>query len=148
MDRSVPERVTAWARIDQPHVDAFAQATLDRDPMHTDVDWARNEGPFGTTVLFGAQSLALLVYFAHQLGDALPPESVALNYGYDRVRFVEPVPVGSRLRARFTERGREPKNGGELVRLDVVLEIEGHTRPALTAQWLWLAIPVAAARRA
>lgn len=125
-----------WLVITQEHIDKFADATLDQDPMHVDPEWCRNHGPFPTTVAFGFLSLSLITYFSHQ-ARPWPEGSYALNYGFDKVRFVAPVPVGSRIRGVFRFLGADLRpDGGWLTRTNVTVEIEGADKPAIAADWL------------
>lgn len=134
--------VSSWYQIDQDRIDAFARATDDADPMHVDPVWSANHSPFKRTVSFGFLTLSLLTHFSHEVFGWTGSESVdgggyGLNYGFDRVRLVEPVPVGSRIRARFTLLElREPHPGETRSKYGVVVEIEGKERPALVAEWL------------
>lgn len=139
--------VSDWHLITQTDIDLFARATHDQDPMHVDPAWCRNEGPFPTTIAFGFLSLSLVTYLSHQAG--IWPDGVyALNYGLERVRFVAPVPTGSRVRGRFTFLGSETRpDGTVLTRTGTRIEIEGKERPAVVAEWLGLLFPPAAQRR-
>ena len=146
-DGEVELGVSPWHQVTQEQVDQFAKVSLDPDPMHVDPEWAKANSPFGQTIVFGFQTLSLLTYFAHQVIDPLtdryPALKYALNYGFDRVRLVAPVPVGARLRGRFKITDAQPKgDGGTLVTMNAAVEIEGQTRPALVADWLWVAVPV------
>jgi acyl dehydratase len=139
--------VSPWHVITQGDIDLFARATHDPDPMHVDPDWCRIHGPFPTTVAFGFLTLSLVTYFSHQ-ALSWPKDAYALNYGLDKVRFVAPVPVGSRVRGRFTTREAEPRpDGSQLTRTGVVVEIEGQERPAIVAEWLGVLYPPAAQRK-
>jgi acyl dehydratase len=129
---------SSWLTVDQPRIDAFAEATEDRQFIHTDPA-AAAQTPFGGTIAHGFLSLSLLSRMA---ADAmLIPEGVkmAVNYGLDRVRFLAPVRSGSRVRGRFTLDSIEEKAPGQLLMRHVVtVEIEGEDKPALTAVWLGL----------
>jgi acyl dehydratase len=136
---------TKWHTITQEQIDLFAEASLDHDPMHVDVEHAAN-GPFGTTLAFGFQTMSLLTFFSHQIfsewAEKFPALAYALNYGFDRVRLVAPVPVNSRIRAHFTLKDVQPKGEtGTLMKINARIEIEGSDRPALTAEWLFVAYP-------
>ncbi len=135
-DSAAPaSRVSEWLTIDQRRIDAFAEITGDRNPLHVDARWAAREGPFGTTVAHGFLTLSLLT----QLGDGLlpiPEGSVAVNYGFERVRFARPVPVDSRIRGRFTLVSGAPRGRGTLMTVKAEIEVEGAARPALIAEWL------------
>jgi acyl dehydratase len=139
--------ISDWLRVDQPMIDRFGQATIDPDPMHVDPDWAATYSPFGSTIAFGFLTLSLLTYFSHQaLGwiHENRPEGggYGLNYGFDRVRLLAPVPVNSRIRGRFTLLSSDETRPGETRnKFGVTVEIEGQERPALVAEWLslWIA---------
>ena len=130
--------VSSWLTVDQARVDAFAEATEDRQFIHTDPA-AAAQTPFGGTIAHGFLTLSLLSRMA---ADAmLVPEGLkmAVNYGLDRVRFLAPVRSGKRVRGRFTLDSIEEKAPGQvLMRHTVTVEIEDHDKPALTAQWLGL----------
>jgi acyl dehydratase len=130
--------VSDWILVDQPRIDAFAEATEDRQFIHLDPDAAART-PFGGTIAHGFLSLSLLSRMA---ADAmLVPETtkMAVNYGLDRVRFLAPVRAGKRVRGRFTLDSADEKAPGQLLlRHTVTVEIEGEDKPALTAQWLGL----------
>ena len=130
--------VSSWLTVDQARIDAFADATEDRQFIHVDPQAAAAAG-FGGTIAHGFLSLSLLSRMAAEA--MLIPESVkmALNYGLDRVRFLAPVKSGKRVRGRFTLDSVEEKAPGQwLMRHTVTVEIEGEAKPALTAQWLGL----------
>jgi acyl dehydratase len=132
--------VSGWLTIDQARIDAFADATEDRQFIHVDAE-AAAQTPFGGTIAHGFLSLSLLSRMA---ADAmLMPESLKMvvNYGLDRVRFLAPVKSGSRVRGRFVLDSVEEKAPGQwLMRHIVTVEIEGGDKPALTAVWLTLLI--------
>jgi acyl dehydratase len=127
-----------WILVDQARIDAFAEATEDRQFIHVDPDAAART-PFGGTVAHGFLTLSLLSRMA---ADAmLLPQATGLvvNYGLDRVRFLAPVPAGVRVRGRFTLDSVEEKAPGQmLMRHTVTVEIEGEDKPALNAEWLGL----------
>jgi acyl dehydratase len=132
--------VSDWMLVDQARIDAFAEATEDRQFIHVDAV-AAAQSPFGGTIAHGFLSLSLL---SRMGGEAmLLPEGLklAINYGLDRVRFLAPVRSGSRVRGRFILDSVEEKAPGQwLLRHTVTVEIEGQDKPALTAQWLGLMI--------
>ena len=121
-----------WLQVDQARIDAFADATLDHQWIHVDVE-AAGAGPFGTTIAHGFLTLSLLPRFASQVF-ALETPGARLNYGLEKVRFPNPVPVDSRLRShvRFGE-VRELAAGKQLV-VEHTVEIEGRDKPACVAQ--------------
>ena len=122
---------TDWLTVDQERVDGFADDTNDHQWIHVDRDRAAS-GPFGTTVAHGFLTLSLVPWFANQLRRV--ESRMALNYGLDRVRFPAPVPVGSRLRARWTVVSVDRTGAGsaQLVSRTTV-EIEGGAKPACVA---------------
>lgn len=126
--------VSDWFEIDQNRVDAFADATLDHQWIHVDPDKAAR-GPFGTTIVHGFLTLSLLVHLQTQT--ELPVEGVrmGINYGLDKVRFITPVPVGGRIRARRTVvEVTEAGDGAVQVKSSVTVELEGSERPACVAE--------------
>ena len=120
-----------WLEIDQARIDSFAEATLDHQWIHVDVD-AAAAGPFGTTIAHGFLTLSLLPHFASQVF-ALQTSGARLNYGLEKVRFPAPVPVGSRLRShvRFGQ-VRDVPAGKQLI-VEHTVEIEGQDKPACVA---------------
>jgi acyl dehydratase len=130
--------VSGWLIVDQARIDAFADATEDRQFIHVDPH-AATRTPFGGTIAHGFLTLSLLSRMAAEA--ILVPEGLkmAVNYGFDRVRFLAPVRSGKRVRGRFTLDSVEEKAAGQyLMRHQVTVEIEGEDRPALTAEWLGL----------
>ena len=120
-----------WVVVDQERIDAFAEATLDHQWIHVDVE-AAAQGPFGTTIAHGFLTLSLLPHFASQVF-AFETAGARLNYGLEKVRFPAPVPVGSRLRShvRFGD-VRDVAAGKQLV-VEHTVEIEGQDKPACVA---------------
>ena len=130
--------VSSWLTVDQERIDAFADATEDRQFIHTDPA-AAAQTPFGGTIAHGFLTLSLLSRMAPEA--MLVPENIkmALNYGLDRVRFLAPVRSGRRVRGRFKLDSAEERAPGQwLLRHEVTVEIEGEEKPALTALWLGL----------
>src|SRR5688500_13489059 len=126
--------VSGWLTIDQARIDAFAEATEDRQFIHVDPEAAANT-PFGATVAHGFLSLSMLSRMAVEA--MLIPDNVkmAVNYGFDRVRFIAPVKSGQRIRGHFVLDSIDEKAPGQLLlRHTVTVEIEGVDKPALTAQ--------------
>ena len=130
--------LSSWLTIDQKRIDEFADATEDRQFIHTDPE-AAAQTPFGGTIGHGFLSLAMLSRMAAE--GMLVPDTIkmAVNYGLDRVRFIAPVKSGKRIRGRFRLDSVEEKAPGQLLlRHTVTVEIEGEEKPALTAEWLGL----------
>ena len=129
---------SSWLTVDQGRIDAFADATEDRQFIHVDPE-AAAQTPFGGTIAHGFLSLSLLSRMAAE-ATLLPDRlKMAVNYGFDRVRFLAPVRSGKRIRGRFTLDSVVEKAPGQyLMRHTVRVEIEGEDKPALTAEWLGL----------
>ena len=123
-----------WLDVDQTRIDAFADATLDHQWIHVDVDRA-GTGPFGTTIAHGFLTLSLLPHFASQVFRLETP-GARLNYGLDKVRFVSPVKVGARIRLTGTIAEVIEVAGGYQLVVDIVIETEGGTKPAVVARSL------------
>src|SRR3954471_2053349 len=122
--------VSDWVKIDQARIDAFADATEDRQFIHVDPE-AAAKTPFGGTIAHGFLTLSLLSRMAAEA--MLIPDGVkmAVNYGLDRARFLAPVRSGKRVRGRFTLDSVEEKAPGQwLMRHVVTVEIEGEDKPA------------------
>ncbi|HSJ72162.1 MAG TPA: MaoC family dehydratase [Acidimicrobiia bacterium] len=129
-----------WFVIDQDRIDQFAEVTLDRQWIHIDRD-AAAKGPFGATIAHGFLTLSLVSYLSTEA--AILPQGAALlvNYGSDKVRFLNPVKVGSRIRTVSVLKDVAEKSPGQiLLTSTVTVEIEGEERPALVADILTLAV--------
>lgn len=125
-----------WTLIDQPRIDAFADATGDRQWIHVDPERAARESPFGGTVAHGFLSLSLLPLLASR-AYAVDRVRTRVNYGLNRVRFPTPVPAGRRVRAAFRLLALEPQGPGRhLVTVEATVELEGSDRPACVAEML------------
>jgi acyl dehydratase len=132
--------VSDWLVIGQERIDAFAKATEDRQFIHVDPA-AAAQTPFGGTVAHGFLTLSLLSRMAAEA--MLVPDGLkmAVNYGFDRVRFLAPVRSGKRVRGRFVlDSVQEKAPGQSLMRHNVTVEIEGEDKPALSAVWLALIV--------
>ena len=130
--------VSGWLTVDQHRIDNFAEATEDRQFIHTDPA-AAAQTPFGGTVGHGFLTLSLLSRLAAEA--ILVPETtrMVVNYGLDRVRFLAPVRSGKRVRGRFALDSVDDKGPGQLLlKHSVTVEIEDEDKPALCAQWLTL----------
>jgi acyl dehydratase len=130
--------LSRWLLIDQARIDAFAEITEDRQFIHVDPEAAKAT-PFGGTIAHGFLTLSMLSALGQ---DALPrPEGVAMgvNYGFEKLRFVAPVPAGRRIRGRFVLLEVVKRSPLEFqMRNKVTVEIEGSDKPALVAEWLTL----------
>ena len=125
---------TEWHHVTQDVVNRFADATGDQQWIHVDTERAA-ASPLGSTIAHGLYSLSLGPVFTYSLlsFDAF---THALNYGYDKVRFPAPLPVGSRIRMRMKVVGVERATGGAQVRLEQVYEREGSSKPIAVAESL------------
>ena len=128
--------LSEWTTITQEMVNQFAQLTGDPVRLHTDVELARKT-PFGGTIAHGLLTLSMIGGFCTAAEVLMEGITMGLNYGFDKVRFVAPVKTGSRIRGRFHLRSMEERNPGQWVStMDVIIEIEGESKPALVAEWL------------
>ena len=128
-----------WLTIDQGRIDAFAGATGDFQWIHVEPERATS-GPFGATVAHGYLTLSLIPLLTEGLIE-VGGVAVAVNYGLDRVRFVQPVIVNSRIRARAEVTAVDEAGAGYRVTQRVTIEIEGSARPALVAETIGLYLP-------
>ena len=127
-----------WFQIDQDRINAFADATLDHQFIHVDPDQAKNT-PFGTTIAHGYLTLSLLPYLQASIDGFLMPKGMkmAMNYGFDKLRFMAPVKEGKRVRAVATLlEVTEKREGHGLLKFAFTVEIAGEDKPALVAEWL------------
>lgn len=125
-----------WYLIDQEMVNKFADLTNDHQFIHVNPDAAKMT-PFGGTIVHGFFTLSMLAGLQPEGAIVLDGIKMGVNYGCDRIRFLEPVPVGSRIRARHKLKAIEDKGGGRwLLTSEVTIEIEGKDKPALIADWL------------
>jgi len=133
--------VTDWLEITQEQVNQFADATLDHQFIHVDPE-AAAKTPFGGPIAHGFLTLSLLSYFAvNGAGVSVDGTVMGINYGLDKVRFVQPVRVGKRVRARsILLSGEEKKPNHLLFKQAVTVEIEGENKPALIAEWLTMVV--------
>jgi acyl dehydratase len=128
--------VSDWLDVTQERIDQFAAATEDRQWIHVDPVRAARELPFKTTIAHGFLTLSLVSPLARR-AMAFPGLRMAINYGVNRVRFVSPVPVGSRIRGRFSPIAVLRVAGGAVqVAWKVVVEREGGDKPCCVAEWL------------
>jgi acyl dehydratase len=127
--------VSDWTELTQARIQQFADATGDHQWIHLDEARAAAESPFGTTIAHGFLTLSLagvLLRRAMRIGGV----RMAVNYGVNRVRFVAPVPAGSRIRGRFSALSVEPAPGATQVTWSIVIEREGAEKPCCVAEWV------------
>jgi acyl dehydratase len=134
------EGVGEWMEIDQDRINQFADVTEDHQFIHVDPKLAAELSPWGTTIAHGFLTLSMLT----KLSESIPRDLsdfdgvvMGVNYGFDKVRFVSPVKVGSRIRASATSKSVELKdpNTIQLTRT-MTVEIDGESKPALVADWI------------
>lgn len=129
--------VTDWFTVTQDRVQQFADATGDHNWIHVDVERSRRESPFKETIAHGFLTLSLLAHFMQESISIRNGVRMGLNYGLNKVRWVSPVKVGSKIRARFTLAAvREVDNSGVEALYHATVESEGGTKPACVAEWL------------
>ena len=129
--------VSDWLLVDQKRIDTFAEATGDFQWIHVDARRAAAESPYGRTIAHGFLTLSLLgQWYEEFLPASLPFCDIGLNYGLNKQRFTNPVPVDSRVRGRFKLAGVEDVAGGLQLQFGVTVEIDGVARPALVAESL------------
>ena len=122
-----------WLLVDQDRIDKFADATGDHQWIHVDVERART-GPFGTPIAHGFLTLSLLPKF-FQTAFEIRNSTMGVNYGLNKVRFLKPVPVGSRLRAHFKLLSWEALEGdGAQMLIEMSVEQEGAAKPVCVAE--------------
>ncbi|MGR3794231.1 MaoC family dehydratase [Vannielia sp. SX4] len=128
--------VSRWFTIDQPMIDAFAALTEDHQFIHTDPARAA-QTPFGSTIAHGFLTLSFLSAMAYDAQPKLDGQAMGINYGFDRIRFLSPVPAGARIRARFTLAALTEKRPGDvMITWEVTMEAEGTAKPVVVARWL------------
>jgi acyl dehydratase len=123
---------TDWMEIDQDRVNLFADATDDHQWIHVDPERAAN-GPFGGTIAHGLLTLSLLPHFSHQLY-RVEGVALAVNYGYDKVRFITPVKVGAKIRARGEVIAINRLDGAVQATTKITIEIEDAAKPAAVVE--------------
>jgi acyl dehydratase len=125
-----------WLTVSQEQIRAFAEVTGDRQWIHVDTERARAESPIGTTIAHGFLTLSLLSRLHAQAVQVRGDFKMAINYGLNRVRYPSPVPAGSRIRAHSTLQSVDEIPGGIQALWLVTVEMEGHPKPALVAEWI------------
>ena len=127
--------ISDWLAVSQDRINQFAEATEDRQWIHVDPERAARESPFKETIAHGFLTLSLL----SELGKramSVGGVRMGLNYGLNRVRFVSPVPAGSRIRGRFTLATVKEIDGGVEATWKVTVERDGGEKPCCVAEWL------------
>jgi len=130
-----PAIVSESIVVDQEMIDRFGQVTRDNQWIHMDPARARAESPYGQTIAHGFLVLSLLTYWQASCV-AFPGAAMALNYGFDKIRFTAPVPSGAHVSARFALADvKETRPGEARCSWDVTVEVEGAPRPSVHAAW-------------
>jgi len=135
---------SSWREVAQERVDRFAEVTDDHQFIHIDPERARRETPFGGSIAHGFLTLSLLTKLMESV--PVPPERregavMGINYGFEKVRFLNPVKVGSKIRASSVLASVDQKDPNTLqVTRTITVEIEGETKPALVADWVTRAV--------
>jgi acyl dehydratase len=125
---------TAWRRVTQDEIDAFAALTRDHQWIHVDTERAARESPFGTTIAHGTLTLALIDGFRDELVPVTADARLGVNLGYDRVRFPAPVRSGAEVRATMEIASVEPRDDGWVTIVQrFVVEVRDEERPACVA---------------
>jgi acyl dehydratase len=129
--------VTDWFNVTQERIQQFADATLDHQWIHVDVERARRESPFKAPIAHGFLTLSLLPQFMHEALEIKQGIRLGVNYGLNCVRFVSPVRAGSNIRARIVLQSLKevPPNGVEAV-FNATVEVEGGDKPCCVAEWV------------
>jgi acyl dehydratase len=138
LDRLVgrPLGVSDWLLVDQRRIDDFANVTEDHQFIHVDPARAA-QTEFGSTIAHGFLTLSLIVHLCWDFVPKLDNTRLLLNYGFDKIRFITPVKVDSRIRAKAALASVTEKQPGQLIlKLAVEIEVEGEPKPALVAEWL------------
>ncbi len=124
-----------WFKIDQSRINKFADVTEDHQFIHVDPVRAA-DSPFGTTIAHGMLTLSLVVHLCENFVPSIDGVHMVVNYGFDRVRFANPVKVDGRVRAVVILKDAKERSGQILVKAKITIEIENESKPALVAEWL------------
>ncbi|NLS05439.1 MaoC family dehydratase [Rhizobium sp. P32RR-XVIII] len=129
-----------WILVDQAMIDAFAHATNDHQFIHTDPVRAAAESSFGGTIAHGFLTLSLLSAMNYNALPKIREQTMGINYGFDKVRFMTPVKSGTRVRGHFVLADARFRGANMLMTTyEVSIEIENEKKPALTANWITIA---------
>lgn len=132
--------VSPWFTVTQKQFDRFAEVTHDMSPMHINPGWCKKHSPFEQTISFGFLTISLLTHL-YQLvvpyNNETSGSGFPLNYGFDRLRLIAPIPVDTRIRAHFTLLSMHDRAPGEVIMKTLSeVEIEDCEKPAMVAEWL------------
>ena len=135
-----PPRHSRWYVLDQKRIDAFADVTEDWQWIHTEPERAVGT-PFGGTIAHGFLTLSMLSAMTYDATPEVEGAAMGVNYGFNRIRFTNPVKAGQKVRAKFITRDVTERSPGNWVTTTgVTVEIDGESRPALTAEWIGLTV--------
>jgi acyl dehydratase len=138
MEKSIGKEIflSDWTQVTQEQINQFADSTKDHQWIHVDVEKAA-KGPFGQTIAHGFLTLSHLPFFSYQVPLKMEGAAMSINYGLDRVRFLNPVVSGAKIRDRIVLTALEEKPGNRLLMTQThTIEIEGQEKPACIAQAL------------
>lgn len=128
--------VSEWVTLDQERINQFAEITEDRQFIHIDPE-AAAKTPFGGTIAHGFLTLSMLSKMAEGCALGVAGMTHGVNYGFDKVRFINPVHAGKKIRGHFSvKEARETKPGQFVFTYDISVEIEGVEKPALICEWV------------
>ena len=129
-----------WITVDQDRINRFADATGDHQYIHVDPERAART-PFGSTIAHGFLTMSLMVVMGYEGSLKLEKSVMGINYGFDKLRFINPVKVNSQIRGRFVLLAAEEKKPNHyLLKHEVTVEINGEDKPALIAEWLGMTV--------
>eukprot|EP01113_Clastostelium_recurvatum_P042540 TRINITY_DN689_c0_g1_i1.p1 TRINITY_DN689_c0_g1~~TRINITY_DN689_c0_g1_i1.p1 ORF type:complete len:213 (-),score=44.55 TRINITY_DN689_c0_g1_i1:44-661(-) len=128
--------VSEWFEVTQDRIDAFAAATGDYQWIHVDPERAKAESPFGGPIAHGFLTLSLAPMFVNEVFPKVEGIKAGVNYGLNKLRFVSPVPAGSKLRCRVGLQELTEVGGGMQAVLKLTLEVEGQAKPCAVAEWI------------
>ncbi len=132
--------ISEWLLVDQERINQFAEATGDHQYIHVDAERAA-QTPFGSTIAHGFLTMSLMVLMGYEGSTKLKNSVMGINYGFDKLRFINPVKVNSKIRGRFRLISAEEKNTNQwLLKHNITVEIAGEEKPALVAEWLGMTV--------
>ena len=132
--------ISEWLLVDQERINQFADATGDHQYIHVDSERAA-QTPFGSTIAHGFLTMSLMVLMGYEGSTKLKNSVMGINYGFDKLRFINPVKVHSKIRGRFRLISAEEKNTNQwLLKHNITVEIAGEEKPALVAEWLGMPV--------
>ena len=132
--------ISEWLLVDLERINQFAEATGDHQYIHVDSERAA-QTPFGSTIAHGFLTMSLMVLMGYEGSTKLKNSVMGINYGFDKLRFINPVKVNSKIRGRFRLISAEEKNTNQwLLKHNITVEIAGEEKPALVAEWLGMTV--------